>query len=526
MTIVPPQFLQTATRYVGVVSNGLVAISAPVVGLGPITFQWLLNTAPVTGATNDSLVIASAGPANLGNYQLVAANRAGSATSAVVNVSFLDPSGNGLPLAWELYYFGTNGLSAYADPDASGATLFQDYSQGYNPTNTGSATSYTGPINWVNNNGGNWSVAENWRPARVPSAADTVLITAPGTYSVTLDTDATVAGITLGGGDGGTAQSFFTSGHTLAVNGQIQVNSQGQFNLDSGTLAVKGEIQVNAQGELNLNGGTLGGTTQIQVNPQGQFNLNGGTFEGTNVISIGGTLSWGGGANQFLSGTMTVSNGGAFNIMSGGGEADFNGLTLTNYGTVNWTNTTLYGVNGNNAQIYNYGLWNEQSDEIFHGGYLPGGSDSGTTLFDNFGTFLKSGTSGTSTLDGYVVFNNTGTVNVQSGNLTVDGSYNLAGGRLNFGVNSAASFGSISLAGAATLNGTASANLNDGFIPVAGDTNPTVLPVNKGESHGDSRIDSRNPIPSCPDLAQVVTAWAKLSSPIKTAILALVKTAG
>src|SRR5208283_3667874 len=59
-----------------------------------------------------------------------------------------------------------------------------------------------------------------------------------------------------------------------------------------------------------------------------------------------------------------------------------------------------------------------------------------------------------------------------------------------------------------------------------GDSNPTVLPVNKGESHGDSRIDSRNPIPSCPDLAQVVTAWAKLSSPIKTAILALVKTAG
>jgi len=58
-----------------------------------------------------------------------------------------------------------------------------------------------------------------------------------------------------------------------------------------------------------------------------------------------------------------------------------------------------------------------------------------------------------------------------------------------------------------------------------GDSNPTVLPVNKGESHGDSRIDSRNSIPSCPDLSQVVTAWAKLSAPIKAAILALVRTA-
>src|ERR1035438_2098063 len=38
-----------------------------------------------------------------------------------------------------------------------------------------------------------------------------------------------------------------------------------------------------------------------------------------------------------------------------------------------------------------------------------------------------------------------------------------------------------------------------------GDSNPTVLPVNKGESHGDSRIDSRNSITSCPDLTQVVT---------------------
>src|SRR5208283_4399338 len=58
-----------------------------------------------------------------------------------------------------------------------------------------------------------------------------------------------------------------------------------------------------------------------------------------------------------------------------------------------------------------------------------------------------------------------------------------------------------------------------------GDSNPTVLPVNKGESHGDSRIDSRNPITACPDLAQVVTAWEKLPAPLKAAILAIVKSA-
>ena len=48
-------------------------------------------------------------------------------------------------------------------------------------------------------------------------------------------------------------------------------------------------------------------------------------------------------------------------------------------------------------------------------------------------------------------------------------------------------------------------------------------PPIKGNLHDDSRIDSRNSIPSCPDLSQVVTAWAKLPAPLKAAILAIVK---
>ena len=55
-----------------------------------------------------------------------------------------------------------------------------------------------------------------------------------------------------------------------------------------------------------------------------------------------------------------------------------------------------------------------------------------------------------------------------------------------------------------------------------GDSNPTIVPANKGESHDDSRIDSRNQIPFCPDLARVVTVWPKLPMPLRTAILAIV----
>src|ERR1019366_1961283 len=87
----------------------------------------------------------------------------------------------------------------------------------------------------------------------------------------------------------------------------------------------------------------------IQINAQGLFTANGGTLGGSNMIV--GLLTWSGGN---LAGTMTLANNSVLNIVAGGGDA-FDGLTLTNYGTVNWTNTTLYGISDTNAQIYNYG---------------------------------------------------------------------------------------------------------------------------------------------------------------------------
>ena len=146
-------------------------------------------------------------------------------------------------------------------------------------------------INWTNAASGGWNTATNWNPNSVPSTNDTAIITNAGNYSVTLDVSPTVAGLILGASSGSTTQSFFMGGQTLTVNGPIQVNSQGQFNLNGGALA------------------------------------------GTNVLT--GTLTWSGGS---MSGTMTLATNSVLNIVAGGGDG-FNGLVLTNYGTVNWTNT-------------------------------------------------------------------------------------------------------------------------------------------------------------------------------------------
>ncbi len=186
-----------------------------------------------------------------------------------------------------------------------------------------------------------------------------------------------MARLDLGASTGGTTQSLVWAGFTLTVNGPIQVSSYGQFNLSSGALA------------------------------------------GTNVLT--GTLTWSGGS---IFGNMTVATNSALDIVSGGGDK-IGGLVLTNDGTVNWTNTTIYSQGASNPQIYNYGLWNAQSDDSFQGG--DGG---GTTLFDNFGTFIKSGNTGTTVLDGNVVFNNMGTVTVESGTLDINGGGTSSGGNL------------------------------------------------------------------------------------------------
>ena len=85
-----------------------------------------------------------------------------------------------------------------------------------------------------------------------------------------------------------------------------------------------------------------------------------------------------------MSGALTLTNSGVLNIVAGGGNG-LKGLIMTNYGTVNWSNTTVYSYGPNNAQIYNYGTWYALSDEQFLGSY--GG---GTTLFENYGNFIKS----------------------------------------------------------------------------------------------------------------------------------------
>ena len=177
---------------------------------------------------------------------------------------------------------------------------------------------------------------------------------------------------------------------------------------------------------------------------------------------MAGTLAWNGG---FLSGVLTLASNGVLNFLNPAGLA-FSGLVLTNYGTVNWTNSALYGFNGLNAQIYNYGLWNEQSDDNFQG--KASGNGGTTYSLTISGTFRKSGNAGVTTLDANVVFNNTGVLDAESGTLSL-ANYNLTGGVMNFGIGSLANSAQVVLAGnPATLDGALTAHFTNNFAPVLG----------------------------------------------------------
>ncbi|MGA2660493.1 MAG: CARDB domain-containing protein, partial [Verrucomicrobiota bacterium] len=125
----------------------------------------------------------------------------------------------------------------------------------------------------------------------------------------------------------------------------------------------------------------------------------------------------------------------------------------------------VYNDNGVNYDggIYNLpgALFSLQNDQFINGNF-------GHEFFNNAGTVRKSGATGTTTIN--VAFNNSGLLDVQSGIISLQGRYSLTNGALNLGISSLTDFGKLVLSGNATLGGSLGANLNNGYLPGAGNS--------------------------------------------------------
>jgi hypothetical protein len=248
---------------------------------------------------------------------------------------------------------------------------------------TAPAASRAATISWTNTSGGNWSVAANWNPHQVPGLFDNAVITVNGSYAVTLDTSPTINSLTLGGTSG--QQTLTNNSFTLTLSSASTIGTNAVFALTGG--AVKG--QLNCKGAFDWSGG--------QISP----------------------------------GSLTIASNAVMNINSGLFGVALYGV-LTNAGTVNWSGIGALQLNNNSLLGYYGGIVNEagavfnaQSDLEISGTY-------GTEYFNNAGTFVKSPTMGTTTLD--VLFTNTGTVEVETGTILFDakgagnGTFNAAAG--------------------------------------------------------------------------------------------------
>ena len=237
-------------------------------------------------------------------------------------------------------------------------------------------------------------------------------------------------------------------------------------------------------------GATLNFQTTYEVDSDltgaGTNLLNGGTFtlngniNGSNVVLNGANLlagntvinsglTWNSGMINAGS-VLTVATNALLVLASGNGHT-FYGI-LTNAGTIQLPN------GGGDLYLYGSCQGGGAVGELVN---LPGalvdvqGDNSisyacGSELVINQGVVRKSGGSGTTRI--YPIFNNSGTLDVQTGTVSLpQANYNLTGGRLNFGLNSSTDFGQISLSGnPAALTGTLSANLNNGFVPTRGNS--------------------------------------------------------
>src|SRR4029077_13566832 len=111
-------------------------------------------------------------------------------------------------------------------------------------------------------------------------------------------------------------------------------------------------------------------------------------------------------------GALTVL-GGATLILASNVNYDLPNRSITNYGSVVWSNGYIQGGGlSPGTLVYNYGLWDVQCDQVWNFGAYQGNG----TVFNNYGTFRKSvGTNSSQTVFTLGVFLNQlgGVVDVQ-----------------------------------------------------------------------------------------------------------------
>lgn len=186
-------------------------------------------------------------------------------------------------------------------------------------------------VSWRVPADGNWNDPANWSPRQVPGPGDEVLITLGGTYTVTLDVDASVDKLTMGAFSG-TTLAF----QTLAIGSQ--------------TLTLDSDSAVTSSGIIAQAGGMVTGAGKLTVN--GKYLWTGGTITGVGTVSItsAGVMELSGSDPKYLKDGRVIANEGTITLDGGGDWEGSGGAQVNNQGTFDIKNQATL-KNGHNGQI-------------------------------------------------------------------------------------------------------------------------------------------------------------------------------
>jgi uncharacterized repeat protein (TIGR01451 family) len=283
---------------------------------------------------------------------------------------------------------------------------------------SGSSFTTLTTAHWINSSGGNWNTSSNWSTGTVPTVSNDVVIDANGTYTVTLDVTPAFNSLTIGGGATGTQTLADTTTRDITFTNPGTITASGALALSSGKL---------------LGGGGL---------------------------TVNGALNWN--SDSEIDTTVAIANGASMNI-SGAGTRFVNGGTINNSGTINWSGS-------NNISVYSGGGINNLSGGLFlvtNDQQIYQHCCTAGLAFSNTGIFRKTTATGTTTIQSNG-FNNTGTVDIQSGTF-VPSSGGTSSGIFNATATGAFLFNNstYNLTTGATLTGSGNFQLSAGQLNVS-----------------------------------------------------------
>jgi len=316
----------------------------------------------------------------------------------------------------------------------------------------------------------------------------TMTIGAGTTFNNSGTVDLQTGGLDLSGG--GTHSGSFVvpagtalilSGGTHTGNGSSSIAGAGQFTVSGGTTTLAGSVNVSGSNRFSggiatftgntictnntvtISGGTVNYSGTGLVSPS-VVSLSSGALGGTSTVTVNNVMNWTGG-NMTGTGRTIIAAGATLNIANPA-PVPVQNRTLENGGMLLWTGA-------GNLAVFNGAVITNRAGALFHvqgpASLSGNGFDSGR--IDNAGTFRKSVYSGTMTIGAGTTFNNSGTVDLQTGILAANGGFTPTAGALLScvlgGTTPGVGYSQLQVGGSVALAGNLSLSLANNFVPPA-----------------------------------------------------------